>query len=271
MKNQKLTLSGDDAGIQAVLETMRVADKEAEKTKKIGCGIVGISVVFGFISIVLTADAKTPLPMFILICSGIALAVGLGLYHRGQLGDIEDERYELVMKLHKFLTCDCENDAQYEYHLDLRSYHDSSFFLRKEKFGGLFRLPRGSISYYQMPLLTTRIKLRDDTLLTIQVDRVTASKTVTKRGYSGKVKTKTKYKFRDIYQVRVKVPEGAPHPPLELAQAMTVIGPSYKAAGPKASASVTRKNAAPGGPDPDLMLRLLCLVFHTIHQGRKAA
>ena len=271
MKNQKLTLSGDDAGIQAVLETIRVADKEAEKTKKTGCGIIGLAVVFGFISTILVADAKNPFPMFILGCSGIALVVGLVLYHRGESGDIEDERYELVTTLHKFITCDVEKDAQYEYHLDLRSYYDSSFFLRKEKFGGMFQLPRGSISYYQMPLLTTRIKLRDGTLLTIQVDRVTARKTVTKRGRSGKVKTKTKNKFRDIYQVRLKVPEGAPHPPLELTQAMTVINPSYKASGPKANASVTRKNAAAGGPDPDLLLRLLCLVFHTIHQGRKAA
>ena len=230
MKNQKLTLRGDDAGIQAVLERIRVADKAAEKTKQTGCVIVVLAFVFGMGSVAL--DLKNPFPMFILVCSCIAFVTGLIQVHRGESGDIEDERYELVMKLHKFLTCDCETDAQYEYHLDLRSYYDSSFFLRKEKFGGMFRLPRGSISYYQMPLLTTRIKLRDGTLLTIQVDRVTARKTVTKRGRS-KVKTKTKNKFRDIYQVRVKVPEGAPHPPLELTQAVTVISPSYKAAGPK--------------------------------------
>lgn len=270
MKNKKLTLSGDEAGIFNALETIKSADKAAEKTWKTGCWLVFLSLMGGLASMV-GLDPASPVIMPALALCGVVLVVGIVQVTRGRSGDIEDERYELAMKLHKFLSHDCEKDTQYEYHLDLRSYHDSSFYLRKEKFGGMFMLPRGSISYYQMPLLTARFKLRDGTAVAVQVDRATACKTVTKRGYSGKVKTKTKNKFRDIYQIKVKAPEGAPPLPERIQLTNFAQDPSYKAQGSKASVVLVQKGASGGGPDPALLLKLLCLLFYSIHYHRQSA
>lgn len=268
MKGKKIVISGDDAGIERALETIRTADKAAEKTWKGGCGILAVSVVGGFLTAI-TSSPGSPLVPLALAFFAIVFIVGAVQIYRGQSGDIEDERYELVQTVHRFLSLDCDKDAQFEYHLDLRSYYDSSFFLRKEKFGTV--LPRGSISYYQMPLLTSRLKLRDGTAVSIQVDRLTARKTVTKFGRSGKIKTKTKNKFRDIHQVKVKLPDGAPPLPALLPTMGFPREPEYKAEGTKASASLVHKGSPNGGPDPTYLLRLLCLLFFAVHQERQSA
>lgn len=266
MKNRKLTLSGDEAGIFEVLESIKSADKTAERTWKMGGCLSAIGGIGAFAHLI--AFVNNPLllfPMRAIVICGVILVVGIVMVYRGKGGDIENERYELALEIHKFLSHDCAKYAQYEYCLDLRSYFASSLCLRSEK------LASGSISYYQIPLLSARFKLRDGTALAIQVERASTRKTVTKLSCSGKLKTKTKEKFRDIYQIKVKTPEGAPPLPERIQPANFSRDPSYRTRGPRASVVLVQKDAARGGPDPTLLLKLLCLLFYSIHQDRQKA
>ena len=269
MKNHSIKVQGNEKAIQAALTQVQIVDKAAEKGAKVGCLIVGLGILIGILGV--NATVLGPGALILLALSGMCLVYGIVKYSRSNSRNIEDARYEQLMRLHKFLALDCDNDAELTYEVNLRAYDDPVYFLRKEKFGtGMFALPRGDISYYQMPFLTSRVLLRDGTTLAIQVDRATAKKTVTKRGVSGKTKTKSKLKYRDIYSVRIKVPEGMSHPPASLDEwrLKAQLKPDYKAAGPKARAVSVRKGIYDRVPDLDSLFKLLCVVFFSLHYER---
>ncbi len=286
MRREKLTLRGDSSEIHSALNAIKEADKAAEKRGSTGCWMIALSVLGLFGSLVLS-DSNPTLGMSGLGVAGAVLVVGIVQSVRGRIGNIEDERYELVMELHRCLSVDCDRDTQYEYQLDLRPYTHSSFYLRRQ--GMLSIFPGGKTSFYRTPLVSTRLRLRDGTSLSIQVDRATSERTRTGFSARGKIKTKTKRKYRDIYQIKVKLPSGSA-PPEKLmpisrpasSSALEYDGfvarqpvssfmaePKYKAQGTRASVVYVKKTSAAGGPDPTILLRLLCLTFFSIHQERQ--
>lgn len=273
MKRELLTLKGDSSDIFKALRAIREADEAAEKTQNMGCWMIGLSIC-GFFGSAMVFDTSPTFGKAGLILCGLVLLAGIVQHVRGSAGNIEDERYEFVSKLHRFLTSDCDQSTQYEYQLELRPYTDSSFYVRRE---GFFSFFGGTAKFYHTPLISTRLRLRDGTALSLQIDRATVERTRTRMNARGKIKTKTKKKYRDIYQIKVKRPTTAPPLPLELkppslASSDPTLGsvtsyvgePKYKVDGNRASLEYVKKTLAPG-PDPGILLQLLCRAFYSIH------
>lgn len=274
MKRELLTLKGDSSDIFKALRTIKEADKAAEKTQNMGCWMIGLSILGLFGSLVMLEENPMPGQAGLVVC-GVVLLVGIVQNARGSAGNIEDERYEFVSKLHRFLSLDCEQDAQYEYQLELRPYTHRLFYVRRQ---GFFSFFGGKSLFYHTPLISTRLRLRDGTAVSLTIDRATEERTRTRFNARGKLKTKTKKKYRDIYQIKVKrAPTAAPFPlqlmprsssselpPLQGAAAPYVGEPKYKVEGNRASLEYVKKTVA-DGPDPAILLQLLCRLFYSIH------
>ncbi len=257
----------------AALARLQNADKDAEGNHRKGClilfcGILGLFVVGASTS---SNPERSPLVTATLV--GLMLLSVVGLVRILASGrDYEDARYQLLMRIHKFLSLDGMPHGIFSYELDFRSYTDRVFFLRKEPFGTKgffgFKVPYGDISYYSMPLMTGRLKLKNGVSLAFQICRDSAVKTVTKRGYSGKIKTKSKTKARDIFRVRAKLPANWGPAPLEPPSRSGAIVPSYKANGPNAVAVHVVKHVQGTVPDGNQLLQTMAWLFFQLQASK---
>lgn len=133
---------------------------------------------------------------------------GSSVKSKGAEADVDDHRYQALSRLHSYLKRDCSPGTVFHYDLDLRSYCHETFRVDQEKFGGWFKYPKGTTTYYEMPVLEARCKLKDGTSVRFTAIRKTRLKDYQKRNFRGKVKFKRKIKFRDRYQVQMKRPQG---------------------------------------------------------------
>jgi hypothetical protein len=259
---------GTSEEIVASLTELEGVDKTSERTWKYGCLLGLVGTLFPFIA----GIALQPAPSWTLAV-GLAIAcAGVIVYLKGSHGDVDDSRYKALGRLHRFLSGDADKDTQYHYVLDLRAYTDKAFYVRTEKFGGMFSLPRGKVEFYECPVLYGQVGLRDGTMLSVSVNRSVKKLTRTKRGYSGKTKTKTKYKYSSVYSLKAKLPEGLPvklgnaSSPAS-AHALPAILKKKKSLGNKISASAKTRTR---GQDLDVdgLLGLLAQTFHQVHLQR---
>ncbi len=277
LKNDRMNFSGNDESILAALARLEKADKKAEKGCRNGC----LSMFVAALGIILVSGNTDSGPERPLIVTVIILALMLffisGVFRIfGSGRDYEDARYHLLTRLHKFFSLDCASDSLYSYQLDFRSYTDKAFLQRKEPFGtkgflGSYKEPYGDISYYTMPMLTGRIKLKNGISLSFEICRKTAYKTVTKRGSSGKVKTKSKAKSRDICRVRVKLPATLGPAPLEPLATSSTFAPSYKTNGSTATVIHVAKHVHGKVPDGDQLLQTMAWLFYQLQATRASA
>lgn len=266
-----LNIQGTDAEVMDQLREVATSDKKSESTRNWGCLTMFLAVA----AVAGPAMMNKYMPNWAL---GVAAAIGLvGLVMTvvGSSGDVDDSRYLALQRLHRFLVGDCDRNTQYHYVLDLRPYTNRAFFSHADKFGSMFSLPKGKHEHFDCPVIYGQVRLRDGTMLSVNVNRLTRKTTRTKRGYSGKVKTKVKHKYAATYSLKAKLPQGAPPVPGQ-AHSPEPGRPSgkptkFKGQGNKMAASKTVKNV---GNDLEIegLLQLLTFTFRQAQQtGQSSA
>lgn len=271
MAQNVLLITGNDAEVCAQLSNVRTADKGAEKKKSLGCTAMALAplgpvAVYGF---------PQSVPTLVAYLCGAFFVLGFILYLVGQAGDIDDNRYILLTRLHRFIAGDCHKNATFSYALDLRPYDHRAFFKERQKIGGGFfsGYPRGSTEIFESPILSGHAQLRDGTKIVVSATRTSRRRTLTRQNPRGKVKTKVKFKYGDRFTVQVKLPSDSP-----AASATPPVGtndkiygprkPKYKASGRRVSTMVVEKTSYPvldiGG-----LLRLLTWTFFAMKQGQR--
>lgn len=265
------TIDGSNEEILAQLKTIEESDKKAESHQKTGC-LVALLGVLGIFS---PAILHTELPKWLAVPMLAVIAVGLVIYARGNAGDVDDARYHALRRLHRFLSGDGDKDTRYHYVLDLRPYTHRAFYCRTDKFGGMFSLPRGKIEFYDCPVLYAQVQLRDGTLLSASANRLTRRRTRTKRGYSGKTKTKIAEKYSTRYALKARFPDGpdiklAPRPPETTGGRLKALLKSQKARGNKIAATSIQKTSYQP-LEVDGLLQLMIQTFHQVNLARRPA
>ena len=205
------TLQGSDEDVLSKLRNLRTKDKEAETTKKRGAygAIAAVLAGLGIIVLFAKGSLSNSSVMPLLSLCAVALGFAFFVFFTGDAGDIDDDRYETLERLHRFLSQDCDKGAHYSYTIDFRSFTNSALRTNKTKTGHMFSYPIIVTETFETPVLSGQCKLRDGTSLSIAIDRTTTQRTRTKRNPRGKVKTKVKTKYRNSYLVKVKLPEEA--------------------------------------------------------------
>lgn len=273
----RAVLEGSSDEILQMVDRIRAGDKTSEGVVKkggwaslasclSGFGILGLGAMFP------TMDSQ--ILKFLTLLAVVAFVASIIIAMVGSSGDVEDSRYESLEKLHRFMEKDCGHNTVFHYELDLRPLTHRSFYTHQEKFGGgIFSLPRGTHKYFTAPVVKARYTLRDGTRVQVEMAKITRETRKTKRGLSGKVKTKTKCKYKDLYTCRVKLPTG-----VELnreswrvtnSPQFTGESPKVKTEGNKLSSTLVRKRNQIG-VDPTPLLQLLTLLFHKVHSSRAA-
>lgn len=162
--------------------------------------------------------------------------------------DLDDDRYESLERLHRFFSTDCHSAATFSYGLELRNLDSPEFLQKEDKFGGLFSYPKGSTRFYEIPLLSGRMKLKNGIVLQLKATRFLRVKAYNKKSASGKIKSKRKVKWKDLYQIDLKLPGETAETNSPLAPAPTLASlvsnsPQWKQQGNKIRTSV---KVAPG-------------------------
>lgn len=265
------TIAGNHDEILAQLHELESSDRKAEGHQKTGCAVAFV----GGLGLLGPSLLHLKEPSWMLGLSAVVIVVGVILFARGSSGDIDDDRYQALQRLHRFLSGDGEPDTRYHYVLDLRPYTHRAFYCRTDSFGGWFSLPRGKIEHFDCPVLYAQVKLRDGTLLSASANRLTRRRTRTKRGYSGKTKTKIVEKYSTRYSIKAKLPEGpplqlAPRPPGTSGGRLDAIVKTQKAKGNKVAATAFQK-LSQKTLEVDGLLQLMIQVFHQVHSNRRPA
>lgn len=261
------TLQGNYDQINEQIDAIIEGDKGAEKKKK-----YGLWAIFGSIALGVTVSIAAPKGAgAAVIPLGIVFLVGLAYFIKGDAGDIDDERYHALRRVHRMLSGDCHDEASYYYTVDFRPLTHKGFCARSDRNWGL------SVSDYVAPVLFGQVRLRDGTALSFNVDWFTREKKRTKTNARGKVKTKVKKKHKARYIVRVKLPEGK-RAPLQSSSTAEVrrmsIGrgapPRYKSDGSRVSTMALKRNCD-NGFCVDGLLELMTWTFRQIHMESSRA
>lgn len=222
MKSEKKLyhIQGTSDEVERQLAELRDADKDAEEmvaahnavAKKellrgLKYGAVGVVLAlicantssqdlrdFGFLGFGLAG-------FVVFVVFAIRAGKAFGEASTSRQGDLDDHRYEGLGRLHSYLKLDGTASTHYDYQLDFRDYKSQEFFERQEPFRN------GTSSFYTMPILQARVRLRDGTALRLRIDQKGRVRAYSKTNARGKVKSKYKVKGSFLYQVGLKLPE----------------------------------------------------------------
>lgn len=256
-------IDGTDETVTESLRKLKMSDKLAESKKAWGCGVAVLSAL-GAGGIVF-ADLRNPgIPLTVL---GVLALASTIFWFVANTGDVDDDRYEALYRLHRFLSGDCDAFTNYHYELDLRSYTDKRCMDKaRSNPSGLFSGCGTFDCFFDLPVVTARVKLRDGTALLASVTRTTRQRTRTRRNFRGKTKTKTKLKYVDKYQLELKLPSSVPAPPQSRHHSgggalFAHIPPKYRARGHKVVTSFSTKTTD-SSFSCDGLLKLATWTFH---------
>ena len=279
-------ISGTAVEVEKALNALARSDKESEATAAAhnksagwGCGGITLSGV-GFFGVTNMGLSNSAFQLFSALVGLVFLAsLVYMLYHyskasQASKGDIDDHRYEGLMRLHNLVKVDCAPTAVFDYKLDFSSYWDPAFLQSEEKFGGMFSYPKGKFKFYSMPVLVARVKLKDGAVLKITATRDSRVKDYQKKNPRGKVKSKWKVKHKDIFRVDVKLPGqvGGSVPQVSFpsnAMGHTAKPPKLKVEGNKVSAVRVVKSGLHSF-DIEPALRLAVWVFQNLKRAKAA-
>ena len=260
-----MVIDGSDEMVVETLRRLRESDKIAETKKAWGCGVAVVSALgAGGVMFAELTDPTIPL----VVLGGLALVATI-FWGLANEDDIDDYRYEALFRLHRFLSGDCDAQTNYHYEMDLRDYTDNAFLDQsRSETPGFFSGCGTYNSFFEMPVVEARVKLRDGTALQARATRTTRQRTRTRRNARGKTKTKVKYKYLDKFQINLKLPAGSPEPPAQSAHSgggtlFSQVPPRYKADGRKVSTSFSTKKSE-GSFNCDVLLRLATWTFRQI-------
>lgn len=142
---------------------------------------------------------------FVLVGGGVAAAVMLALRLRAV--DVPDQLNVTVLPLLTLLREDVPPGEPLDLTLDLRGMTDDKQTSEETIQPNAGRFPKIEETYFDDPWLTGRVRLADGSHLRLGVEARVRKRRVTKRGSSGKVKTKHKHKIKHHIGVRLGVPK----------------------------------------------------------------
>ncbi len=258
---KRYTFSGTGLEIERQLAELQESDKESEELaqsgsaagtkgilKALGAGAAGF--VLGLLSEQVLPRSGSLAVFAIFGCWGVGLAGFLffawraskafSMASKARMGDIDDIRYLGLGRLHQFLKLDTTEAAQFQYELDFRGRSDSNFKIKSEPYRG------GKEKHYVMPVLKARVKLKDGTTLQLAIEQRTRLRVYSKVNPRGKVKTKRKHKWVDIYRLQLKTPSNlGEHQSALVPAGKALLGPrsqpQFQVSGQKVSALCKRQ------------------------------
>lgn len=258
-----LTIEGTNEAVLQQLQELKTSDKSSEKWRNIGCGLLILGAAGPF-ALVLTAAVVPHYKLIMLACGATAL-VGLILFATGQSGDVPDDRYETLERLHHFLKADCDPKAVFSYTLEPGSLSQRRNYSHSE------RRYNGKWKHYYTTLLAGRVKLRDGTALQFELEKVTKKKGGFRLTARGKIKYKSKQKHSDCFRLRARLPQGRESSVTDAESVpkrmrLGLKAPKFKWQGNKLQASATRKNTAES-VDADGLLDLFVWAFQQVNRA----
>lgn len=223
---KRYTFTGSSEEIQSQLAQLQESDKESEEQartgtsagskallKALGAGAAGF--VLGLLSEQVLPKSGHLADVVILGLWGLGLAgfcyfawraiASFTVAVQAREGDIEDARYLALGRLHHYLMLDASPSTQFAYELDFRRRANPSFRQKSEPYRG------GEARFYSLPVLKAHLKLKDGSVLSMEIEQRTRERVFTRVNPRGKVKTKTKTKWTDIYRVQLKIPHDLGH------------------------------------------------------------
>lgn len=198
-----------------VLEDMRQlreVDTRSEKkeawAQTVGCGTLVIGGFAGFFGLATIGASNAS--SFLLPAAPVLLIVGIiALVVRGQYArlDLENRRYELVSRLMQLLQADTAPEEPLDVEMDLNpETHPAKFSLEGKTSSGW------KVKSYIDRWLSLQGRLLDGTQLRLEMTERIDERTRTRRGSSGKMKTKSRTLSDALVRVWLQVkPEKYPH------------------------------------------------------------
>lgn len=257
-----IAMEGTSEEVLAQLQELKAADKSSEKTGRSGC-LLALAAGAGAV-IAVSAEGVPHVDLILPICGVIAL-IGLILFVTGQSGDIPDDRYEALERVHHFLRTDCDPKAVFSYTLDPGSLSQRRNYSHSE------RRYNGRWKFYYTTLLSGRVKLRDGTALQFELEKITRKKGGFKMNARGKIKYKSKQKHSDCFRLKAKLPQSRESTVTEVGSVpnrmrLGLKAPKFKCQGAKLQASAIRKRTAEQ-IDADGLLDLFVFSFQQLNKA----
>ena len=185
------------------LETLRTLDLHAEKQSsiwaKVGCGGLALAVL-AFCGGMFTEFAMATALIICITVGGTFALVGFVMAWLEGKADVDNRRYELVLRVLQLIGKDSRQDAQLSLHLDLRPPNHKHKFQRQGMAG------TWKVKHYTDVWLRLQGRLLDGTGYLLTMTDLHQDRGRWQRGSSGKqkYKTKTKCATRAMIQLRVK-------------------------------------------------------------------
>lgn len=207
-------ISGTSQQVEDQLFALRESDKESEEAARAHMSVAGSQMKKALMSVGLVGIAYLICSTFvsrsskdILFLGAILVGLCVGGYFivkaigassaagQARTGDIDDNLYQGLSRLHSFLKLDCTDTTLYDYEIDFSDPHAERFLLRSEPYRN------GRESYYQQCKLKAKVKLRDGTSLKLQIDKLSRVRSYSKTNPRGKVKSKYKTKDKELVRL----------------------------------------------------------------------
>jgi len=145
--------------------------------------------------------------------------------------DVHNNFREFVFPLMSILGEETTPDEPLTLKLDFRGSTLKEKQIRENKpQGGFFSYPKITETFFSDPWIEGSVRLADRSRLVWEVKDNVRKRTVTKRTYRGKIKTKTKYKVKRVLDMSLRLP-----------------GDSYSFSGPRTSAGGFKVKAGEKG------------------------
>lgn len=168
---------------------------------------------------------------------------------------------DFILPLLQYFSEEIPKDTLVELQIDFRDKKSPEFAYTPEK-------PTADWKYYQVPWLVFKSRLVDHTLMQLKVSYLVRYRRYSKRGRSGKWKTKTKIKVRIVYELTMQFSKKRYH----LAKKSDVAGVKIKENEKKVvvkGKTFTKTSSLPKSPETTQVLGLAKSMYDQIEPLKK--
>ncbi len=199
----RFQLVGNWDEIRAKLQEVQASDSKAEteisranKAAGWGCGLLVAGIVCLFV--------VPPLSGILMFAGGAVIVLGMIYRAMNSSYDLENQRYEVPLKLLETICVDLEPNKEISLTVDFRASQNSQFVQKVEQSKFLIFSTGPKVTYFSHPWLSLSAITALGYKLQVDITREGTYKEVPKRK-----RTKTKLRFYDTVSVAVRPPRGS--------------------------------------------------------------